>query len=212
MILIPRSSLHTGKLIIFRLIKKYHIWRHIFWDIMACSLLKVNGHFAGIYRLHFQDWKLSQSRTQHKRGNNHNFTCCLLWADQKEQLSSILLAFDITAIPFTGPFGPITIFLLLSRRLSAFWSGTSSSMSGEVLLLPQTTTDSLSDWLSCTEIRLRAVTTLNPKCVTILTEPNSLLWCSQKHTASPYADPDECVLPLKSYSFNIDSSVFNVAI
>jgi hypothetical protein len=32
---------------------------------IVCSPLKVNRHLGGAYRLHLQDWKLSQTRSQH---------------------------------------------------------------------------------------------------------------------------------------------------
>jgi hypothetical protein len=35
----------------------------IFWDIMPCSLLKVNRRFGGTYRLHLQDW-INRARYQ----------------------------------------------------------------------------------------------------------------------------------------------------
>jgi hypothetical protein len=35
---------------------------NIFWDIMPCSLLKVNRHFGGTCHPHFQGWRLSQAR------------------------------------------------------------------------------------------------------------------------------------------------------
>jgi hypothetical protein len=34
----------------------------VFWDTTPCSPLKVNGHFGGIYRLHFQGRGISRGR------------------------------------------------------------------------------------------------------------------------------------------------------
>jgi hypothetical protein len=38
----------------------------IFWDITLCSLLNVNRRFRGIYHLHFQGRRISQTRNQHE--------------------------------------------------------------------------------------------------------------------------------------------------
>jgi hypothetical protein len=38
----------------------------IFWDITPCSPLRVNRHFGGIYRLHFQGRKIIWARHQHE--------------------------------------------------------------------------------------------------------------------------------------------------
>jgi hypothetical protein len=36
----------------------------ICWDITLCSPLRVNGRFAGTYRLHLQGWKINRARNQ----------------------------------------------------------------------------------------------------------------------------------------------------
>jgi hypothetical protein len=36
----------------------------IFWNIMTCSLLKLNRCFGRAYHLHLQGWKISQARYQ----------------------------------------------------------------------------------------------------------------------------------------------------
>jgi hypothetical protein len=36
----------------------------IFWDIMPCSLLKVNSCFRGTYCFHLQCWRISRARNQ----------------------------------------------------------------------------------------------------------------------------------------------------
>lgn len=40
----------------------------ILWDLMPCSLLKVNQRFGGIFRLHVQGWWVSRARNQHEAG------------------------------------------------------------------------------------------------------------------------------------------------
>jgi hypothetical protein len=39
----------------------------IFWDIMPCSRLKVNGRFGETCRLHIQSRRISQARNQLKK-------------------------------------------------------------------------------------------------------------------------------------------------
>jgi hypothetical protein len=39
---------------------------YIFWDIMPCSHLKINGRFGGKYRLQLQDGRINQARNQHE--------------------------------------------------------------------------------------------------------------------------------------------------
>jgi hypothetical protein len=39
----------------------------VFWDIMSCSPLKVNGSFRGTCRLHLQGRRISQSKTSMKQ-------------------------------------------------------------------------------------------------------------------------------------------------
>jgi hypothetical protein len=35
-----------------------------FWDVMPCSLLKINGRFGGTYRLHLQCRRVSQATNE----------------------------------------------------------------------------------------------------------------------------------------------------
>jgi hypothetical protein len=41
----------------------------MFWDIMPCSLLKVNRRFGGTYRFHLKGLKISQARNQLEAGS-----------------------------------------------------------------------------------------------------------------------------------------------
>jgi hypothetical protein len=43
--------------------------RYIFWDIIACSSLKVNRCFGGICRLHLKGWRIVQARNQYEAGS-----------------------------------------------------------------------------------------------------------------------------------------------
>jgi hypothetical protein len=46
------------------LLNKSNLKSTIFWDIMPCSLLKVNWHFGGTYCLHLRGRRISQARNQ----------------------------------------------------------------------------------------------------------------------------------------------------
>jgi hypothetical protein len=41
----------------------------VFWDIMPCTLLKVNWHFGGTCCLHLQGQRISQASNQQERGS-----------------------------------------------------------------------------------------------------------------------------------------------
>jgi hypothetical protein len=43
----------------------------VFWDIRSCGPVKVNRSFGWMYRLHLQDWGVSQIRKQHEAGSKH---------------------------------------------------------------------------------------------------------------------------------------------
>jgi hypothetical protein len=44
----------------------------MFWDIMPCSLLKVNRHFGRTSHLHLQGRRICQARNQHKAGSKQS--------------------------------------------------------------------------------------------------------------------------------------------
>jgi hypothetical protein len=48
---------------------KFSLQNSIFWDIISCSLLKVNRCSGGTFRLHLQGQSISQVRNQHKVGS-----------------------------------------------------------------------------------------------------------------------------------------------
>jgi hypothetical protein len=48
----------------------------IFWDMMPCSLLKVNWSFRGTCHLHLQGWRISQARNQREVGGKHTEILC----------------------------------------------------------------------------------------------------------------------------------------
>jgi hypothetical protein len=53
---------------ILSFVKCYEVKSSIFWEIMPCSLLKINRHFGGTCRLHLHGWRISQARNQLKSG------------------------------------------------------------------------------------------------------------------------------------------------
>jgi hypothetical protein len=46
--------------------------RFIFWNIMPCSPLKINGRFGETCRLHIQDQRISQARNQNEAGSKQS--------------------------------------------------------------------------------------------------------------------------------------------
>jgi hypothetical protein len=46
------------------------------WDIMPCSLLKVNWRFIGTWRIHLQGWKISQAKNKHEAGSKESIVSC----------------------------------------------------------------------------------------------------------------------------------------
>jgi hypothetical protein len=42
----------------------------IYWDIMPCSLLKINQGFGGTWHLHLQAQRISQARKQCQEGSS----------------------------------------------------------------------------------------------------------------------------------------------
>jgi hypothetical protein len=45
---------------------------YIFWDTTSHSPLRVNQHFGGTSRLHFQCQRISQARYEHQAGSKHS--------------------------------------------------------------------------------------------------------------------------------------------
>jgi hypothetical protein len=52
----------------FEVLTKVAMRSSIFWDITTCSVLVVNPHFGGKYRLHLQG-QINQARNQHEGSN-----------------------------------------------------------------------------------------------------------------------------------------------
>jgi hypothetical protein len=47
----------------------------VLWDIMLCSLMKVNKYFGGTCHLCLQGQRLSQARIPHKAGSKQCLLC-----------------------------------------------------------------------------------------------------------------------------------------
>jgi hypothetical protein len=55
---------------IFKMCHFVLLWMSsVFWDMTACSLLKVTWHFTGTCLLHFQGCRVSQGRNWHEAGD-----------------------------------------------------------------------------------------------------------------------------------------------
>lgn len=57
--------------LILRILKKFHEYisnkcKTVFWDIRACSLLKINRQFWGTCLIYLQGGRISQARNQHE--------------------------------------------------------------------------------------------------------------------------------------------------
>jgi hypothetical protein len=50
----------------------------IFWNIMTCSLFKVNRRFRRKFRLHLLCWRISHTRNQHETGSKNITPKCSL--------------------------------------------------------------------------------------------------------------------------------------
>jgi hypothetical protein len=50
----------------------------VFWNVMPCSLVKVNWHFRGTYHLYLQDWRVSKARYQQEAGDKQSLLSWLL--------------------------------------------------------------------------------------------------------------------------------------
>jgi hypothetical protein len=53
------------------------IW-NLLWNIMLCTLMKVNKHFRETYCLHLKRWRVSQPRNQHVELCLPPASCCVL--------------------------------------------------------------------------------------------------------------------------------------
>jgi hypothetical protein len=51
----------------------------VFWDIMLCSLMKVNRHFGGTCCCHLQGQRVGQARNHHEPGIKQNNLLAKKW-------------------------------------------------------------------------------------------------------------------------------------
>jgi hypothetical protein len=74
----------------------------LFWDIIPCSLFKVNRHFGGICHLHLQGQRISQARNQQEAGSKQSSAYLAYSLTLKMEVScssEMLIDFQQTTYP-----------------------------------------------------------------------------------------------------------------